>query len=47
MDFADATLVLLADRISTLDVLTLDRTDFGIYRNAKGRGFLNRLALVS
>lgn len=32
MDFADATLVVLAELLGTLDVFTLDRRDFGIYR---------------
>ena len=45
MDFADATLVLLADRLATREILTLDRTDFGIYRNVKGKPFLNRLSV--
>lgn len=32
MDYADATLVLLAERLGTTRVLTLDRRDFGVYR---------------
>lgn len=44
MDFADATLVWLASRLGTREILTLDRTDFGIYRDAKGQPFLNRLS---
>jgi predicted nucleic acid-binding protein len=32
MDFADATLVVLAERLSTVGVFTLDRRDFSIYR---------------
>jgi predicted nucleic acid-binding protein len=43
MDFADATLVLLADRAGTTDILTLDRRGFSTYRTGKGRAF--RLAL--
>lgn len=39
MDFADATLVLLADRLGVLDVLTLDRRGFSTYRTAKGKAF--------
>jgi len=39
MDFADATLVLLADELGFTDVLTLDRRGFSTYRTAKGRGF--------
>jgi predicted nucleic acid-binding protein len=42
-DFADATLVLLADRLQTLEILTLDRNDFGVYRNSRGHSFMNRL----
>ena len=36
MDFADATLVVLAERIGTMDVLTLD-SDFAVYRIARKR----------
>lgn len=32
MDFADATLVVLAETLGTTSVFTLDRQDFGIYR---------------
>jgi len=32
MDFADATLVVLAERLRTTAVLTFDRRDFGVYR---------------
>ena len=39
MDFADATLVLLSDRLAVTDILTLDRRGFTTYRTAKGRGF--------
>jgi len=44
MDFADATLVLLADELGVTDVLTLDRRGFATYRTSKGRPF--RLALA-
>jgi predicted nucleic acid-binding protein len=37
MDFADATLVLLAERIDVVDVLTLDRRGFSAYRTPSGR----------
>lgn len=37
MDYADATLVLLAGRIDILDVLTLDRHGFTVYRTLKGQ----------
>lgn len=37
MDFADATLVLLAEALDARDVLTLDRRGFAAYRTRKGR----------
>lgn len=37
MDFADATLVLLAEALRTSDVLTLDRRGFRTYRTRAGR----------
>jgi uncharacterized protein len=39
MDFADATLVLLADDLGVVDVLTLDRRGFSAYRTATGKRF--------
>jgi hypothetical protein len=39
MDFADATLVMLAEDLGVLDVLTLDRRGFSTYRTAKGKAF--------
>ncbi len=39
MDFADATLVLLAEEITVTDILTLDRRGFSTYKTAKGKGF--------
>ena len=45
MDFADATLVLLAEQVSVLDMLTLDRRGFLTYRTAGGKAF--RLVLPS
>ena len=36
MDLADATLVWLAEHTGILEVLTLDRRDFGIYRTERG-----------
>lgn len=35
MDFADASLVVLAEDLGVKNVLTLDRHDFGIYRFAR------------
>jgi predicted nucleic acid-binding protein len=37
MDFADATLLVLADVLEVVDVLTLDRRGFSTYRTAEGR----------
>ena len=39
MDFADASLVLLAEQTSVLDILTLDRRGFSTYRPSRGRAF--------
>ena len=39
MDFADATLVLLAEVLQFDDVLTLDRRGFATYRTRTGHGF--------
>ena len=39
MDYADATLVALGEELSTNLVLTLDRTDFEIYRLGSRRHF--------
>ena len=39
MDFTDATLVLLAQRLDVHDVLTLDRGGFRTYRTDTGRPF--------
>lgn len=37
MDYADATLVVLAERLRTSRVFTLDRRDFSIYRVRRGK----------
>ena len=37
MDFADATLVLLAEALGAHEILTLDRRGFSAYRTRKGR----------
>src|SRR5262245_58261600 len=39
MDFADATLVLLAEDLGLMDIATLDRRGFSTYRTAKGKKF--------
>jgi predicted nucleic acid-binding protein len=44
MDFADATLVLLAEALGVQDVATLDRRGFSAYRLRRGRAF--RLVLA-
>ena len=39
MDFADATLVLLAEEVGVTEILTLDRRGFSTYPNREGKGF--------
>lgn len=39
MDYADATLVLLAEALSVKDILTLDRRGFSSYRTSGRRSF--------
>jgi hypothetical protein len=39
MDFADATLVTLAEQLETTNILTLDRRGFSAYRTSTGRRF--------
>jgi uncharacterized protein len=43
MDLADASLIWLAESLGVLDVLTIDRIDFGIYRTARGQVLRNVL----
>ncbi|MGH7502851.1 MAG: type II toxin-antitoxin system VapC family toxin [Longimicrobiales bacterium] len=45
MDFADATLVLLAEALEVLEILTLDRRGFLTYRTRKRRVFRRVLDL--
>jgi uncharacterized protein len=45
MDFADATLVLLAEEVGVTEILSLDRRGFSTYRPAKGNRF--RLILAA
>jgi predicted nucleic acid-binding protein len=40
MDFADASLVRVADREGIKQVFTLDRRDFGVYQTTPGRPFV-------
>ena len=44
IDFADATLVWLAGLMNTTEVMTIDRTDFDVYRLASGKPFTLVLA---
>jgi uncharacterized protein len=39
MDYADATLVVLAEDLSLTDIVTFDKRDFGIFRLPSGRPF--------
>jgi hypothetical protein len=39
MDFADATLVLLAEALGHYEILTLDRRGFSVFRTRRGRPF--------
>jgi hypothetical protein len=40
MDFADATLVCLAQDLSVSDIVTLDKKGFGVYRLKGGKSFV-------
>ncbi|MBI4584703.1 MAG: hypothetical protein HY717_11875 [Planctomycetes bacterium] len=39
IDFADASLVLLGEKTSVFNILTLDRRGFSTYRMSKGKAF--------
>ncbi|HEX6260735.1 MAG TPA: PIN domain-containing protein [Woeseiaceae bacterium] len=39
MEFADASLVQVANRLGLIEIFTLDRRDFSVYRLARGRSF--------
>ena len=39
MDYADATLILLAERLEVFDLLTLDRRGFSVFRSSRGNYF--------
>ena len=41
MDLADASLIWLAETLGVLEVATIDRRDFGIYRTARGQALRN------
>ena len=36
MDWADASLVWLAEKMGVIDIITIDRADFAVYRNSSG-----------
>ena len=40
-DFADASLVVIAERTGIMDIITLDETDFSVYRTKTGKHFNN------
>ena len=42
MDLADASLVWLAEKTGVTDIITIDRTDFAVYRTSKRKSFKNR-----
>lgn len=44
MDFADATLVLIAEKTGIMEIFTIDRRDFEAYRTPSGRRFRLLLA---
>jgi predicted nucleic acid-binding protein len=44
MDFADATLVLVAEKTGVTEILTIDRRDFEAYRTRSGGRFRLLLA---
>ena len=39
MDYADSTLVLLAEHLKCFDILTLDRRGFSTYRTTRNQAF--------
>ena len=41
MDLADASLVWLANKNGITDIITIDRTDFSVYRTSKRKAFRN------
>ena len=47
MDLADASLIWLAETRGVLDILTLDKRDFGVYRTVHGKALNNLLDLAA
>lgn len=43
MDLADCSLIWLAESLGLLDIATVDRRDFGVYRTARGEALRNVL----
>lgn len=43
MDYADATLILLAEQLGILEIVTLDRRGFSTYRTRRGEAFVQVL----
>jgi len=39
MDYADATLVLLGERLKVFEILTLDRRGFSVFKTSRGKRF--------
>lgn len=39
MDYADATLILLGERLEVYEILTLDRRGFSVFRSSRGKHF--------
>ena len=44
MNLTDASLVVLADRLGITEILTIDRSDFDVYRISGNRRFVQVLA---
>ena len=45
MDAADASLIWLAESRGVMEIFTLDRRDFGVYRTARGKALKNLLGV--
>ncbi len=43
MDLADASLIRLAESLGVMDILTISRRNFGIYRTSRGKALRNVL----
>ena len=47
MDLCDASIVAVGERLGILDVITIDRRDFAVYRTRAGRAFVNHFPKAS